>query len=148
MKKIKSESKFQDNDFKIKIGTIDKKNPEVIYIELGSYITPKEEMESYKPCISKLEREAKSLIGDIIQKSDMCKNDFIFVSDIADERITMNKKSYFELQLFIKPLENIKNVCKFTELTKKFNENCVSEIVPCVKQCITNNGFEYFKSRK
>lgn len=148
MKKIKSESKFQDNDFKIKIGTMDKKNPEVVYIELGSYISPKEERETYKPYISRIEKKTKSLIENVIQESGMCKNGFIFVSDIADERVAMNKKSYFEMQVFIKPTDEIKTCGKFVDLTKKINEECVSKIIPGIKKYIKENGFEYFKSRK
>lgn len=148
MKKIKSESKFQDNDFKIKIGTMDKKNPEVVYIELGSYISPKEEKETYKPYISRIEKKTKSLIEDVIQESGMCKNGFIFVSDIADERIAMNKKSYFEMQVFVKPTDEIKACGKFVDLTKKINEECVSKIIPGIKKYIKENGFEYYKSRK
>ena len=148
MKKIKSESKFTDDSFKIKIGTMDKKNPEVIYIELGSYISPIEEKKSYKPNVSNIERETKSLIGNVLQNSGLCKSDFIFVTDIADERIAMNKKSYFELQLFVKPLDAVRNSGKFSELSEKFNDECVSKIIPHVKQYITDNGFEYYKSRK
>lgn len=148
MKKIKSESKFSDDSFKIKIGTMDKKNPEVIYIELGSYISPKEEKKSYKLNVSNIERETKSMVGSVLQNSGLCKSDFIFVSDIADGRIAMNKKSYFELQLFVKPLDSIKNSGKFSDITEKFNEECVSKIVPCIKQYITENGFEYYKTRK
>ena len=148
MKRIKSESKFQDNDFKIKIGTMDKKNPEVVYIEFGSYISPNEEKEVYKPYISRIEKKTKSLIEDVIQESGMCKNGFIFVSDIADGRIAMNKKSYFEMQVFVKPTDEIKACGKFVDLTKKINEECVSKIIPGIKKYITENGFEYYKSRK
>lgn len=148
MKRIKSESNFQDNDFKIKIGTMDKKNPEVVYIELGSYISPKEEKETYKPYISRIEKKTKSLIEDVIQESGMCKNGFIFVSDIADGRIAMNKKSYFEMQVFVKPTDEIKACGKFVDLTKKINEECVSKIIPGIKKYIKENGFEYYKSRK
>ena len=148
MKKIKSESKFQDDSFKIKIGTMDKKNPEVIYIELGSYISPKEEKESYKPCISRIEKETKNLIGDIINQSKLCKKDFIFVSNIADCRIAVNKKSYFEIQLFVKPLDEVKNSVKFFDLTEKFNKEYVSKMLPSIKKSIKDNGFDYYKSRK
>ena len=88
---------------------MDKKNPEVIYIELGSYISPIQELKSYKSNVSNIERETKSLIGNVLQNSGLCKSDFIFVTDIADERIAMNKKSYFELQLFVKPLDAVRN---------------------------------------
>lgn len=148
MKKIKSESKFPDESFKIKIGTMDKKNPEVIYIELGSYISPTEEKKTYKQNVLNIERETKALVGNVIENSGLCKSDFIFVSDIADERIAVNKKSYFELQLFVKPLDVIRSSGKFSELSEKFNDECVSKIIPCVKQYITENGFEYYKSRK
>jgi hypothetical protein len=148
MKKIKSESKFPDESFKIKIGTMDKKNPEVIYIELGSYISPTEEKKTYKQNVLNIERETKALVGNVIENSGLCKSDFIFVSDIADERIAVNKKSYFELQLFVKPLDSVRTSGKFYELTEKFNDECVSKIIPQVKQYITENGFEYYKSRK
>lgn len=148
MKKIKSESKFKDGDFKIKIGTMDKKNPEVIYIELGSYISPIEEKKTYKPNISNIERETKSVVSTILHESGLCKSDFIFVSEIADERIAKDKKSYLEMQVFVKPLDSVKTSGKFSDITEMFNDECVSKIVPCVKQYISENGFEYYKSRK
>ena len=148
MKKIKSESKFPYDSFKVKIGTMDKKNPEVIYIELGSYISPREEKKSYKSNVLNIEKLSKSMIGCVLKNSGLCKDDFIFVSDIADERITMNKKSYFELQLFVKPLDSVKTIGKFSEVSEIFNKECVSKIIPCVKQYISDNGFDYYKSRK
>ena len=39
-KKINSEIKIHDNDFKIKIGTTNKKNPETLYVQIGTYIKP------------------------------------------------------------------------------------------------------------
>jgi hypothetical protein len=148
MKRIKSESNFTDEDFKIKIGTMNKKNPDVVYIELGSYISPKKEEKSYKGLISNIEKNSKETAINILQNSGICKNDFIFISEIADERISIDKKSYLEIQIYIKPTESIKNENKFSELSKKINENCVSKIIPCVKEYISENGFEYYKSRK
>lgn len=148
MKRIKSESNFTDEDFKIKIGTMNKKNPDVVYIELGSYISPKKEEKSYKGLISNIEKNSKETAINILQNSGICKNDFIFISEIADERISIDKKSYLEIQIYIKPTESIKNENKFSELSKKINENCVSKIIPCLKEYISENGFEYYKSRK
>jgi len=148
MKKIKSEVKFSDDIFKIKIGTIDKKNPEVIYIELGSYISPIKEKESYKNNIFSIENKAKTLLSDFLKNNPLCKRDYMLVSDIADTRMTKNKKSYFEIQIFMKPTDEAKASTNFSGLVDKINDECVSKIVPCIKGYIEENDFECFKTRK
>ena len=52
------------------------------------------------------------------------------------------------MQVFVKPTDEIKSCGKFVDLTKKINEECVSKIIPGIKKYITENGFEYYKSRK
>lgn len=99
MRKISSEITIPMESMKAKWGTIDKKNPMFIYLELGVYITPKVEEESYTDNIAKIEKESKQIVKDAIGNTDSVKKDFIFVTDIADTRIMFGKKSYLSMQV-------------------------------------------------
>lgn len=101
MKKISSEISVQSPDFKVKWGTTDKKNPSFIYLEMGTYITPQKDEESYQEQIKNIEKRGKSIIKNAIVTTDEIKNDFIFVTDIADTRITYGKKSYLTFQIHV-----------------------------------------------
>ena len=92
MRKISSEITIPMESMKAKWGTIDKKNPMFIYLELGVYITPKVKEESYTDNIAKIEKESKQIVKDAIGNTDSVKKDFIFVTDIADTRIMFGKK--------------------------------------------------------
>ena len=46
-KNIHSEIKFSDNDFKVKICTINKKNPDILYTQIGTYLKPIEKKNLY-----------------------------------------------------------------------------------------------------
>lgn len=147
MKKINSEIKIDNSLFKIKIGTTDKKNPNVIYAEIGSYISPIEDMDIYTPSIEEIEKNAKKYLTDLLNKNESYENDFIFISDIADERITKGKRSYIEMQIFVKPKLGLK--CKkFSEISDKFKMECVEKILPVIENAIKTNGFDCYKTRK
>lgn len=148
MKKIKSEIKVDDDFFKIKIGTIDKKNPETIYIEFGTYITPTTEKKSYKSDIEKIEKATKVFIDNLLEHNEYLSKNHIFVSEVPFERIINGKKSFMEMQLFINPKQNLLKVGKFADISKEIKEKCVCKILPVVKESIHTNGFNYFKSRK
>ena len=147
MKKINSEVKIENDLFKIKIGTTDKKNPEIIYIEIGSYVSPVSEKETYKTDIETIEKSTKKFLTELFRSNTLCESNFIFVSDVADERITKGKKSYMEMQIFVRPKSELK--CKkFSEIAEKMNLSCISRILPTIENTIKSNGFECYKTRK
>ena len=59
LKTINSEKTFPDSNFKVKIGTTNKKNPETVYIELGTYVKPTKLMELYKEYINIFNKKTK-----------------------------------------------------------------------------------------
>lgn len=147
MKKINSEVKISNDIFKIKVGTTDKKNPEIVYFEIGCYISPRNFLESYSQSIEKIEKSIKNDLSSILCTSELCEKDFIFVSDVADIRILKNKKSYMEIQLFVKPKKSIK--CKkFSEITEKLNNEFLVKIIPMIKWNISSNGFDCYKTKQ
>ena len=147
MKKINGEVKIENDLFKIKIGTTDKKHPEIIYIEIGSYVSPVNEKETYKTDIETIEKSTKKFLTELFRSNTLCESNFIFVSDVADERITKGKKSYMEMQIFVRPKAELK--CKkFSEIAEKMNLSCISSILPTIENTIKSNGFECYKTRK
>ena len=87
-RKINSEQTVDNDSFKLKIGTTDKKNPKTIYIDCGFFIEPKEEKDEYTEDIKNIEDEAKRLAKKIsnamkpnTEGERMFKKDFIFVFD-------------------------------------------------------------------
>lgn len=145
MKKINSEIKFNDNNFKVKIGTTDKKAPSTFYLELGTYITPTENKTSYAEDMISFEKDIKTHIKDKLSASDISK-DFIMVVDVADERISVNKKSYMEIQLFIRS-GNTHNLV-FKELSNNFHKDYVVDLIEHVKNDLNELGYSYSKSKK
>lgn len=147
MKKINSEIGISDNQFKVKICTTNKKNPETIYIEIGSYIMPLKEME-YESSVNLIEKDVKNRIKSFLDTTILSK-DFILVTDLATDRMAIGKKSYLDMQLHVKPtLDFLKSSNRdFKEITKIINTNYIPNILPYIKNRIREEGFECSKTK-
>ena len=144
VKSITSERKIESDAFKIKIGTLDKKNPNTIYVEAGTYIIPNKEKESYKSDIIGIEKEMKRLTKENLKNNNAIKQDFLLVTDVAMSRICPQRGTHFTLQFYFKPNQG--------ERTKTFNELC-SEYIKFHRQdankyqaIIENYGFSCHKT--
>jgi hypothetical protein len=146
IKKIHSEVKFSDSDFKIKICTIDKKNPEIIYTQIGTYLKPIEKKQMYSDEIINFDKKSKKYLQNKLVKSTKYNKDFIFVVDIADERINVDKKSFLEIQIHFKRKD--KKDETFKELSKELYTDYISDFVLYAKKSLNEIGFEYFKNKK
>jgi hypothetical protein len=147
-KKINSEIKFNDNLFKVKIGTTNKKKPETFYIELGTYITPLCEKDGYHDDINKFEKIIKRIIKSEIKNSNICNSDnIITILDIANDRILYKKKSYMEIQFFIKTqkIDFKKNI--FKEISKEVHDNHIISMINEMKDNLNNMGFMLSKTK-
>lgn len=146
LKTINSEKTFPDSNFKVKIGTTNKKNPETVYIELGTYVKPTKLMESYKEYINIFNKKTKHFISSLINSKNTCDKNFILITDIAEERINQNKKSYLDLQIFIKPFN--KEKYNFNSLSKYIYNNYVIDILNHIQTEFEKNNFECHKNKK
>jgi hypothetical protein len=148
-KKINSEIKFNDDVFKVKLGTTDKKNPETIYAELGVYIKPNFKKASYTEDIIEFEKLARHYLKNKIKTSDICySNNFITVVDIADERITCNKKSYLDIQIFLKTKIEKMEKGIFKKLSTEIHDRYIRDMLDFLKENLTEYGFSYTKTKK
>ena len=78
----KSEIKYKDNGIRMKIGTLDKKRHDVVYIDMATYLTPKENKISYLDDVSNLRISLRKHISNIIKTDGRFCRDFIFNFEI------------------------------------------------------------------
>lgn len=147
MKKINSEVKVDSPFFKSKWGTIDKKNPSIIYLEIGTYISPKEEKESYSNSISEIDKNGKVMLRKTLIGSKSFNPSFIFVTDVADTRILFNKRSYLSFQIHLsRKKEDVMKNKPFKEVVNEA-DSIFHDICYEIKSLIEENGFECFKTK-
>lgn len=147
MKKIGSVIKLNNEDIKLKIGTVDKKNPDVIYLEGGFYVKPIIEKDDYKNDMELIKNTFNDLIKDYVKNNNNFKNNFMFFTDVADDWLKFDKKSFFSFQVFLKPSDNLLKEQKnfngvVTYLSRENNYN--TEII---KKVFEDNGYQVSKTK-
>lgn len=148
MKKIGSVIKINDNHIKLKIGTIDKKYPDVIYLEGGFYIKPIVQKEDYKDDIKKIKDTFDDLVKNSVSNDNNFKNEYMFFVDVADEWIKTDKKSFLSFQLYLKPsIEllntegNFNNVVNYLQKNSKYDTSKIEEL-------FDTYGYKIYKTKK
>ena len=149
IKKINSEYKVNNTSpFTVTMGTANKKNPEVIYSVLSTYITPNtdEINESIFDIVSK---NTKKSLKNSIMKYGLCENNIIVVSDVAANRMLKGKQSYFDMQIYFKPQKNIPTLKnkKFKDISDSIYNTYVKNIVSDIESTLKKNGFTMSKNK-
>lgn len=147
MKKISSEISVDSPLINAKWGTIDKKNPISIYLEIGTYITPNENFDDYTSKIREIEKEGRTIVKNAISNTEGIKNDFIFVPDIADTRISYGKKSYISFQIHIGRVRKSGDISTFKDIVTIMDSKW-KPVYNGIVSAIENNGFACSKTRK
>ena len=149
VKKINSEYKVNNTSpFTVTMGTSNKKNPEVIYSVLSTYITPNtdEINESIFDIVSK---NTKKSLKNSIMKFGLCENNIIVVSDVAANRMLKGKQSYFDMQIYFKPQKNVPTLKnkKFKDISDSIYNTYVKNIVSDIESTLKTNGFTMSKNK-
>ena len=148
-RKICSTVHFDNQLFKIDIGTVDKKNPETMYSVIGTYLTPLEEMDM-KGSIRTMVGFGRKLMGNILHNSFDFEDDFMFIHEIAAERMAVGKKSYIEFQVFMKPKDHLlsEKGFRFKNIAENFMNTCLSQYVSLMEHHLNESGFALSKRNK
>ena len=144
-KRLTSEKSLQHDTFKLKLGTMDKTNPLVIYIEGKVFITPNEEKDSYTKDMKDIKFALKKTIRESLSNSDFFQNEYILEFQIADTGIKTNKKSFLTFELLLRQPSN--KVLKLNDI-KKYTEHDIYEIINSLEQNIVEHNFSLSKTKK
>lgn len=144
-KRLTSEKSLQHDTFKLKLGTMDKTNPLIIYIEGKVFITPNEEKDNYTKDMKDIKFALKNTIRESLSNSDFFQNEYILEFQIADSGIKTNKKSFLTFELLLRQPAN--KVLKLNDI-KKYTEHDIYEIINSLEQNIVEHNFSLSKNKK
>ena len=143
--RLNSEKKIDAENFKLKIGTINKTNPVVVYIEGRTFICPQEEKEDYSRDISEIKHNFSRAISKYVGESEQFDKKFIVDFQVATKGISLNKKSFLSFQFLLR--QNKDNVLKLKEL-KPTAEKMILDIVDTLEENIVKHNFAISKTKK
>jgi hypothetical protein len=142
MKKGKSVNLNLFNPIKSVYGTVDSKNLKSIYINIQSWVTPKEEYDNWNRVVSTLGREIKNSVSESINPLLFQENNIVDL-DLRTSGIRKGKKTFFNLEI---------NLYTSTQLEFKCDEikDSIKDIVKSIYQNnVTHNKyFEFSNSKK
>lgn len=142
MKKGKSVKLNLFNPIKSMYGTVDSKNLKSVFINIQSWVTPKQEMENWNRIVGNLSRQIKHSVYDS-NKSELFLTKTIIDLDLRVSGISAGKKSFFNLEV---------SLFANDELDFK-SDNLKKEIKTIIKSIYQNNieknnYFTFSKSKK
>ncbi len=143
--RLNIEKKIKNDFFNIKIGTVNRLNPQVIYFEVRTFISPMEEYSNYNYVFSSLRKELSRNLTEKLSNNKYFNKKFILDFQVANSGVKVNKKSYLTFQLFLK--QNGNELKELKEI-KKISEPFMTEILNELKQNIIDFNFSITKTKK
>ena len=142
MKKGKSVKLNLYTPIKTVYGTVDSKNLKSVYINIQSWVTPKEEYDNWNRVVSNLSREIKHSVFNSIN-TGIFQDKSIVDLDLRTSGISHGKKSFLNLEI---------NLYTTNELDFKSMEikNSVKNIVQTIynNNISTNKYFDFSTTKK
>jgi hypothetical protein len=142
MKKGKSVKLNLYTPIKTVYGTVDSKNLKSVYINIQSWVTPKEEYDNWNRVVSNLGREIKHSVFNSIN-TNIFQDKSIVDLDLRTSGISHGKKSFFNLEI---------NLYTTNELDFKSIEikDSVKNIVQSIfnDNITTNKYFDFSTTKK
>ena len=128
MKKGKSCSLSGYKKIKCSYGTVDSKSFKSVYLNIQSWVKPKDYYENWDRIISNLNKKIKTLLSDVLDNI-LFENKFIVDLDLRASGISVKKKSFMNLEmtLFIKGVVDFKSI-RLKSSLKNIVDKILSEI--------------------
>lgn len=140
-----SEKKIENDVFKLKLGTTNKLDPQVVYVEGRAFISPKYEEDDYSRKISEIKHALKHTISEGLKNNNLFDNKFILDFQVASNGISIDKKSFLSFQFLLR--QNKDNVLKLSQL-KDSALDFINNVVNSLSKTIVERDFELTKTKK
>lgn len=141
MKKGKSVKLNLFNSIKTTFGTVDSKNLKSIYINIQSWVTPKDDMDNWNRIVCNLSREIKHSVFESIDR-DLYEERSIVDLDLRTSGISHGKKSFFNLEI------NLYTTKENDFKSQEIKESVKSLIKSVYKNNIKSNKYFSFSMSK
>lgn len=140
-----SEKKIDHEKFKLKIGTTNRKNPIVVYIEGRTFISPNVDKETYNKDIYDMKRSLKASISDNIKKTSLFDDSFILDFQVAQNGVAKNKKTFLYFQFLLR--QQKEHILKMKDI-KNAAQETITDIVKSLEDTIYEHDFSIYKNKK
>lgn len=144
--RLNTEKKLEHDSFKLKIGTTNKLNPIVVYVEGKAFITPSEANDDYSRDISEIRHALKRSISDCLSTLNVFDKKFILDFQVATNGINVGKKSFMSFQFLLRQADK-DNIKKLSEI-KEIAAPEIEAIANVLRDSIHNHGFSISKTKK
>jgi hypothetical protein len=141
MKKGKTVKINQYPSLKTTYGTVDSKNLKSLYLNIQSWVQPKDEYDNWDRIVSNLSREIKHSVLESLN-TKYYKSFFIVDLDLRTSGIQVDKKSFMNLEINL-----------FTNVEMDFKSNEIKDSIRMIirqiyKDCVIKNKFFLFYPSK
>lgn len=142
MKKGKTVKLNLFNPIKSVYGTVDSKNFKSLYINIQSWVSPKDEYENWNRIVCNLTREIKHTVFSSIDKNIFMENSIVDL-DLRTSGINHGKKSFFNLEINLFTTKQIDfKSSEIKESVKKIIRNIFKENI------VRNTYFDFSMTKK
>lgn len=143
--RLNREKKIDNGTFKVKIGTTNKENPQVIYVDGRVFLSPLEVMDNYTDEIEDIRKNFKRTIGERLRTNSIFDNRFILNFDISSSRMIKDKRSFLTFQFFLRQ----KNTTPMKlSAVKEKSEVFINGLLSSLEGDIESHCFTLHKTRK
>lgn len=132
------------DEIEIIYGTLNRLNPEVIYINGKFWIKPSQEMD-YDSVLNEIASKTKNAFKHNVKCSQQWDNKIIFDMDIKTSYMSPMKKSYGDFELFIR--QNKDSIKDISQISDDISSLC-KPILKAFINDLNENDFIVTKSKK
>ena len=138
-KEITLESK---ENYKVKLGTIDNKDPKTVYLNVSAWGQPLSDEENYSSILNNLRKNVKQELYSKIKNSNYSSEKYIVDLDMRSSGISQSKRSFMscEITLFQKekyPVNTPISIKEGSKIVSNIIENCFED----------NSFFKFYKTK-
>lgn len=141
MKKGKTVKINSYPSLKTTYGTVDSKKLKSLYLNIQSWVQPKEEYENWERIVANLSRDVKHSVLESLDPN-LYKTHFIVDLDLRTSGINVNKKSFMNLEINL-----------YTNMDEDFKSNTIKDSIKKIikqiyKECVLKNKYFIFTPTK
>ena len=142
MKRFNKEIKLNKiSSFLIKLGTTNKMNPIVFYINGSTWVKPLDD-ENFSDKINNIIYNFKKNILNSFLSNDKISNKFILNFDTKTNAMQKGKKTFVTFELYLRQKNNINSLKDIMEINENINPNIIS-LIDSLKNHFIQNNFEF-----
>lgn len=145
MKRLNKEYKLDVcSHIKLKYGTVNRNNPQVIYVSGKCWVSPLRKMD-YTSVFNEAEKNMRKNIKTFLIDGENFENKYILDFDINIENISPNEKKFLSFDFYLK--QNEKNKKELSAFKDVFNRK-ISTIANNLVYVLKENDFTVNKTKK